>query len=91
MRRLPDAILRTVSAVTLLSTFSVAAGEPGLVDDRASPHAQVRSVGLDQVYWTHGFWADRFALCRQQMIPAMWQLMAGTNYSQFYQNFRIYL
>ena len=89
MRRLPDAILRTVSAVTLLSTFSVAAGEPGLVDDRASPHAQVRSVGLDQVYWTHGFWADRFALCRQQMIPAMWQLMAGTNYSQFYQNFRI--
>jgi hypothetical protein len=89
MRHLPNAILTTVVASALLSAFGVAANEPGLVDDGASPYAQVRTVGLDEVHWTQGFWADRFALCRGQMVPAMWQLMAGTNYSQFYQNFRI--
>jgi DUF1680 family protein len=32
---------------------------------------------------------DRFNLCRRQMIPGMWRLMAGTNYSQYLENFRI--
>jgi DUF1680 family protein len=60
-----------------------------LVADASSPHATVRSVGLDEVKWTRGFWADRFELCRTQMVPAMERLMEGTNYSQFLQNFRI--
>src|SRR5579862_8783597 len=76
-------------AVTLSAADRVAADEPGVVDDSASPDACVRSVGLDETHWTRGLWADRFALCRQTMIPAMWQLMEGTNYAQFYQNFRI--
>jgi DUF1680 family protein len=79
----------TSLAIMLLSTDAVATGEPGVVDDSRSPDVQVRSVGLNEAYWTHGLWADRFGLCREEMIPAMWQLMAGTNYTQFYQNFRI--
>jgi DUF1680 family protein len=79
----------TSLAVVLLSAQGIAAGAPGIVDDSRSPDAQVRSVGLDEAHWTQGLWADRFALCREQMIPAMWQLMEGTNYTQFYQNFRI--
>jgi DUF1680 family protein len=55
----------------------------------ASPHALVRDVSLDEVRWTQGFWADRFELCRTRMIPGMGSLMAGTNYSHYYQNFRI--
>lgn len=62
---------------------------PGLVDNRASPAATIRSVGLDEVQWTKGFWADRFQNCREVMIPGMWRLMEGTNYSQYLQNFRI--
>jgi DUF1680 family protein len=60
-----------------------------LVDTAASPHAAVRSVGLDEVKWTQGFWADRFELFRTQMLPGMGRLMAGTNYSQFFRNFQI--
>jgi len=92
-RALPASIplfrLRAALTIPFFLATGVAADELGLVDDHASPYAQVRSVGLDEVHWTGGFWADRFALCRQRMVPAMWQLMAGTNYSQFYQNFRI--
>ena len=43
----------------------------------------MRRVGRD------GFWADRFELCRTQMVPGMARLMQGTNYSQFYRNFEI--
>jgi len=63
--------------------------EPGVVDTTSSPFAKIQTVGLDEVRWTHGFWADRFELCRTQMMPSMARLMQGTNYSQFYYNFEI--
>src|SRR5689334_10291412 len=62
---------------------------PGLADTPASPHVALRSVGLGEVKWTVGFWADRFAECRDVMIPQMWRLMRGTEPSQFYNNFLI--
>lgn len=65
------------------------AGEPGVVDTTSSPFAQIRTVGLDETHWTRGFWADRLALCRTQMVPSMARLMEGTNYSQFFRNFEI--
>ena len=89
MRQLRHFLQVASLATVLPSANGVMAGEPGVVDDGRSPDAQVCSVGLNEVHWTHGLWADRFALCREQMVPAMWQLMEGTNYTQFYQNFRI--
>lgn len=72
---------------SVLPFFALA--EPGLVDTTSSPFAKVQTVGLDEAKWTHGFWADRFELCRTQMVPGMARLMEGTNYSQFYYNFKI--
>jgi len=86
---LPASFKALVGMFLAAFSLSLIAGEPGVVDTSASPFAQVRTVGLDEAQWTRGFWADRFALCRTQMVPHMGALMAGTNYSQFYQNFRI--
>ena len=72
----------------MTATLALAA-DSGFADAGVSPHARVRNVGLDEVHWTRGFWADRFEVCRQQMIPGMGALMSGTNYSQYLQNFRI--
>jgi DUF1680 family protein len=41
------------------------------------------------VRWTTGFWADRFATCRDRSLPAMWEIMRGTHYKPFYQHFLI--
>jgi DUF1680 family protein len=49
----------------------------------------LRSVGLSDVHWTKGFWADRFATCRNDMIPNLWRIMKGTEPSQFFHNFRL--
>lgn len=49
----------------------------------------VQPIPLDNVAWTEGFWADRFANCRESMIPSMWDLMKGTRYKPFFEHFRI--
>jgi hypothetical protein len=54
-----------------------------------SRSAQMEPLPLGAARWTSGFWADRFELCRTQMIPAMEQLMEGTNDTQFFRNFEI--
>ena len=95
MRRLSSSFIRQLrfvihhSSLALLCLALNAAAAPGLVDTTSSPFARIQTVGFDDVRWTHGFWADRFELCRAQMVPSMARLMGGTNYSQFYHNFEI--
>src|SRR4051794_14638954 len=85
-------------AVGLSSLSPGADALAALVDDRPGggsppdaprPHARLRSVVPEEVRWTRGFWADRFAECRDVMVPAMWELMSGTEPSQFFHNFKV--
>ncbi len=84
-------ILAAVSTATLslLPVPAARAAGPGLADTRESPHARIRGIGLDEVRWTRGFWAERLAVCRERMVPAMGSIMEGTDHSQFIENFRI--
>lgn len=54
-----------------------------------SPYAKVRPVRLPDVRWTQGFWAERFAVCREVIVPDLWELMEGTTRTHYLQNFRI--
>jgi DUF1680 family protein len=51
--------------------------------------ANLTPLDPNDVRWTHGFWAERIETCRTQTIPALWRIMEGTNYSHFFENFRI--
>jgi len=55
----------------------------------ASPYRQVEPIRLSEVKWTDGFWAQRYATCRDKMIPSMWEIMKGTKYKPFLEHFRI--
>src|SRR5262245_12578906 len=86
----------STAAVLLLAAvaFPTCAAEPrasdrGLTDTSASPHVPMRSVNLDDIRWTRGFWADRFETCRKESIPHLQRIMMGTEYSQYYHNFLI--
>jgi DUF1680 family protein len=54
-----------------------------------SPHAKLGPVGLTDSKWTGGLMGQRFDVCRDVSIPSMWEIMSGTQYSQFLENFRI--
>ena len=60
-----------------------------LLASEKSPFAKVEPLALGKARWTSGFWADRFDLCRTQMVPSMERLMSGINYTQFLRNFEI--
>jgi DUF1680 family protein len=82
-------VIRHLILLLVCFALNASAAEPGVVDTTASSFAQVRTVGLDEVHWTRGFWADRLELCQTQMVPSMERLMEGTNYSQFFRNFQV--
>jgi len=43
----------------------------GAVDTSKSPHVKLRSLPMEDVKWTTGFWAERFDLCRKSMLPTL--------------------
>ena len=64
-------ILSTLSAVGN-TTF---AGGRGVVDTSKSPHVKQRSLPMEDVRWTTGFWADRLELCHKSMLPRLHRTM----------------
>src|SRR5262245_36598595 len=54
-----------------------------------SPFAKVRSLGLTDVRWTRGFWAERFQNCIESMVPTMLRLMTDTERPRFVGNFEV--
>jgi uncharacterized protein len=58
-------------------------------DTHASPFAKVHSLPSNSARWTRGFWGDRFACCRDAMVPAMGELMCKRMLPQFLGNFRV--
>ena len=55
----------------------------------AGPCREVEPVGLWEVRWTEGFWAQRLATCRDRTVPSMWEIMKGSQYKPYYEHFRI--
>lgn len=54
-----------------------------------SPYAKLADTDVDDVLWTEGFWADRFAVCREVMIPNMQRLLEDADISHAYANFLV--
>ncbi|MCL5742807.1 MAG: glycoside hydrolase family 127 protein [Acidobacteria bacterium] len=63
-----------------------AAGDP---DFSASPYARLKSVGMEDVQWTRGFWADRVRVSRDVTLPEIWKTMQLRGNGAFYGNLRI--
>lgn len=53
------------------------------------PFRSVEPVAVGEVNWTDGFWAQRLETCREKTIPAMWEIMRGTQYKPYLEHFRI--
>ena len=64
------------------------AQERGIIDNSQSPHVTFRSVDIGDCQWTSGFWADKFKLCQEVMVPHMGTLLKG-DVGHAYNNFKI--
>jgi DUF1680 family protein len=64
------------------------AQQRGIIDDSGSPHVKLRSINIGDCRWTSGFWADKFKLCEEVMVPHMGTLLKG-DIGHAYNNFKI--
>lgn len=79
-----------VSCLILFSISNCIFGKGrGVTNTSSSPYVKLRSVDIDDVKWTNGFWAEKFDLCHKVMVPNMWGLLKDPNIGHSYQNFRI--
>jgi len=63
--------------------------DKGLVNTAHSAFASLTGVDMGAVRWTEGFWAERFALCRNAMVPHLWQTYMDPQLSHAFKNFEI--
>jgi len=68
---------------------NVSAAGKGITNTSATPQVKVRCVDIGDVRWTDGFWAERFDLCHNVMIPNMWRLLEDQDVSHAYDNFLV--
>ena len=71
-----------------LTTCSYARGR-GITDTSSSGFVKLKSLDIDDVRWTTGFWAEKSALCHEVMVPNLWQILKDPNVSHAYANFLI--
>lgn len=79
-----------VFSVLLLSfSFSTKAQKMGLVANLDSPFSKLRSINLQDVKWTDGFWKEQFDVEVQNTLPYMWNLYHNDSITHAYKNFEI--
>ncbi len=61
----------------------------GIAHKPASPHLKLRSVALNGVTWTEGFWADKARLCREVMLPGVARALHDQQNGAYLNNFRV--
>jgi DUF1680 family protein len=73
----------------LICTTTLRAQQNALVNTQSSKHAVLKGVNMGDVQWTSGFWAERFAVCRDSMVPHLWNTYTSKEMCYSFQNFVI--
>lgn len=76
----------------ILLFFSISnsiAQQKALVNTSSSKYAMLHGVDMGDVQWTNGFWSERFAVCRDAMVPQLWQTYTSKEMCYSFQNFRV--
>src|SRR5699024_8355257 len=68
------------------SQFSISGA---LVNTSNSPNALLQSINMDDMKWTEGFWADRFEVARQKLVPHVGEIYMSDEISHAFKNFEI--
>jgi DUF1680 family protein len=75
--------------ITLVFTYSTQAQENGLVNTTKSKNVKLYPIGITDVKWTEGFWAERFEVCANTMVPHMMEMYYDDSISHGFANFEI--
>ncbi|MFD2033827.1 glycoside hydrolase family 127 protein [Belliella marina] len=74
---------------SLLFSSKIIAQQRALVNTDESPFAKLKSVDMQDVVWTGGFWKERFDVTKEKTIPFMWSLYHDADINHAVRNFEI--
>jgi DUF1680 family protein len=60
-----------------------------LADRCVMENERMRQAEPGTVKWTGGFWGERFRVCREAMVPNMWELLSDEDLCHAFANFKI--
>ncbi|WP_258104689.1 glycoside hydrolase family 127 protein [Marinoscillum sp. MHG1-6] len=60
-----------------------------LVNTTKSPYAKLEAIGIEDIKFTTGFWAERVKTCTETMLPEMWSIYKDPDVSHAVRNFEI--
>ncbi len=85
---LPD--FRTLGLFFAFSlAFNASAQDKALTNNSQSKYSKLKSLNMQDVTWTKGFWADRFKVATETMVPNMWNIYNDPKISHAFKNFEI--
>ncbi|WP_276484231.1 aceric acid hydrolase [Paraflavitalea pollutisoli] len=83
-------VKKMVMAACVVGLVSpVQAQNKALTNTTHSKHAVLYAPGLGEVRWTTGFWAERFTVCKESMVPRLWSIYMDADRSHAFKNFEI--
>ncbi|MEO9661953.1 MAG: glycoside hydrolase family 127 protein, partial [Maribacter dokdonensis] len=60
----------------------------GIINNTNSPNVKLKSIDIGDCRWTEGFWADKWKIAEEVMIPHMGEILKG-DVGHGYNNFKI--
>jgi DUF1680 family protein len=82
-------LISGILSLNILLGNQLFAQEKSLVNTSQSPFARLKSINIGDVKWTTGFWAERFQVCKESMVPHMMGNYLNPEVSHAYRNFEI--
>ncbi|WP_010134781.1 glycoside hydrolase family 127 protein [Ochrovirga pacifica] len=64
-----------VSVALIVSSLS--AQQKGIINNTKSPNVKFKSIDIGDCQWTQGFWAEKFKIAQETMVPHMGHLLTG--------------
>lgn len=71
-----DMVLTEVRKMTTLKKQATPDGR-AIVNTKHSPYVTLKNINIGDCRWTEGFWADKFKLAEESMVPYMGDLLTG--------------
>ena len=53
------------------------AQQHGIINNSKSPYVKLKSIDMGDCIWTDGFWAEKFKIATDSMVPYMGELLCG--------------
>lgn len=53
------------------------AQEQGIINNANSPYVKLKSINMGECVWTEGFWAEKFKVAQESMVPYMGEVLCG--------------